>query len=216
MFEEVLSKDAKKSLGLLGQSGLLNSSYLAGGTALALQLGHRYSYDFDFFTPKKFDERILIQRIIELFPDFNLERKDWETILGYFGETRFSLFFYKYPLLFKSHKFLDINVADIKDIAVMKIAAIADRGTKRDFIDLYFIFNEAKIITLEESLKLYDKKFKTLSQNKIHIFKSLVYFEDADREKSPKMIKLVSWPKVKEFFINEQKELAKKFLTFEF
>jgi len=212
MFEKVLSKNAKKSLGLLGQSVLLDSAYLAGGTALALQLNHRYSYDFDFFTPKKFDERILIQRITELFSNFKLERKNRGTILGYFGETRFSLFFYKYPLLFKSHKFLNINVADIKDIAAMKIAAVADRGTKRDFIDLYFIFNEAKIITLEESLKLYDKKFKALPQNKIHIFKSLVYFEDADRDKSPKMIKLVSWSKVKEFFINEQKRLAKKLL----
>ena len=215
MFEKVLSKDAKKSLGLLGQSGLLDSAYLAGGTALALQLDHRYSYDFDFFTPKRFDERILIQRITELFSNFELERKDWGTILGYLGKTRFSLFFYKYPLLFKSHNFLDINVADIKDIAVMKIAAIADRGTKRDFIDLYFIFNEAKIMTLEESLKLYDKKFKALPQNKIHIFKSLVYFEDADRDKSPKMIKSVNWQKVKEFFIDEQKRLAKKLLSFE-
>ncbi|HDP36479.1 MAG TPA: hypothetical protein ENN27_01215, partial [Candidatus Atribacteria bacterium] len=180
MFEEVLSKDAKNSLGSLGKSGLLDSTYLAGGTALALQLGHRYSYDFDFFTPQKFDEEILVQRISEAFPEFSLERKDWGTILGYFGETRFSLFFYKYPLLFKTHKLLDINIAGIKDIAAMKIAAIADRGTKRDFIDLYFIFNEEKIMTLEESLKLYDKKFKALSQNKIHILKSLVYFEDAD------------------------------------
>jgi len=212
MFEEVLSKDAKNSLDLLGKSELLKSAYLAGGTALALQLDHRYSYDFDFFTTEKFNEGILVQRIIETFPEFSLERKDWGTILGYFGGTRFSLFFYKYPLLFKSHKFLNINVADIKDIAAMKIAAIADRGTKRDFIDLYFIFNEAKIITLEEALRLYDKKFKTLPQNKIHIFKSLVYFEDADRDKSPKMIKLVNWQKIKEFFINEQKKLAKKVL----
>jgi len=214
MFEEVLSKDAKNALGLLSQSGLLDAAYLAGGTALALQLNHRYSYDFDFFTPEKFDERILIQRITELFSDFELERKDWGTILGYLGKTRFSIFFYKYPLLFKTHKLLDINIADVKDIAAMKIAAIADRGTQRDFIDLYFIFNEAKIITLEESLKLYDKKFKVLSQNKVHILKSLVYFEDADRDKSPKMIKPVNWPKVKEFFINEQKRLTKKLLTF--
>lgn len=213
MFEEVLSKDAKNSLGSLGQSGLLKSAYLAGGTALALQLDHRYSYDFDFFTPEKFDEGILVQRISEAFPEFSLERKNWGTILGYLGEIRFSLFFYKYPLLFKSHKFLGINIADIKDIAAMKIAAITDRGTKRDFIDLYYIFNEKKIMTLEKSLKLYDKKFKALSQNKIHILKSLVYFEDADRDKSPKMIKLVSWPKVKEFFIGEQKRLAKKLLT---
>jgi len=214
MFEKVLSKDAKNTLGLLGKSGLLDFAYLAGGTALALQLNHRYYYDSDFFTPKKFDERILVQRFAELSSNFELERKDWGTILGYFGETRFSLFFYKYPLLFKTHKFLDINVADIKDIAAMKIAAIADRGTKRDFIDLYFIFNEAKIITLEESLKLYDKKFKALPQNKIHILKSLVYFEDADRNKSPKMIKLVSWSKVKEFFVNEQERLTKKLLSF--
>lgn len=192
MFEKILSKDAKNSLGSLAQSELLKSAYLAGGTALALQLGHRYSYDLDFFTPEKFDERILTQRITELFPNFSLEKKDRGTILGYLGEIRFSLFFYKYPLLFKNHKFLGTNIADIKDIATMKIVTIANRGTKRDFIDLYFIFNEAKIVTLEESLKLYDKKFKALSQNKIHILKSLVYFQDADRDKSPKMIKLVN------------------------
>ena len=215
MFKEVLSEDAKNALGLLGQSGLLDAAYLAGGTALALQLDHRYSYDLDFFTSKKFDERILIQEITELFSNFELERKDWGTILGYLGKTRFSIFFYKYPLLFKTHKFLDINIADIRDIAAMKIAAVADRGTRRDFIDLYYIFNQSKIITLEESLNLYDKKFKVLSQNKVHILKSLVYFDDADRDKSPKMIKSINWQKVKEFFIKEQQKLAKKLLTFE-
>lgn len=212
MFEEVLSRDAKKSLDLLGKSGLLKSAYLAGGTALALQLDHRYSYDFDFFTTEKFDEGILVQRISEAFPGFSLERKDWGTILGYLGKTRFSFFFYKYPLLFKTHNFLGINIADIKDIAAMKIAAIADRGIKRDFIDLYFILHETKIITLEKSLKLYDKKFKALSQNKIHLLKSLVYFEDADKDKSPKMIKSIKWQKVKEFFIEEQKRLTKQLL----
>ena len=213
MFEKVLSRNAKKSLDLLGKSGFLKSAYLAGGTALALQLSHRYSYDFDFFTFKKFDENILVQRFKELFPDFILQRKEWGTILGYLGKTRFSLFFYKYPLLFKTHKFLDITIADIKDISAMKIAAIADRGTKRDFIDLYFILKEAKIMTLEKSLKLYDKKFKVLPQNKVHILKSLLYFENADKDQSPKMIKPIKWPKVKEFFIDEQKRLTKKLLT---
>jgi len=54
MFEQVLSKDAKKSLAVLGKSGLLKNAYMAGGTALALQIGHRVSVDFDFFTPKEF------------------------------------------------------------------------------------------------------------------------------------------------------------------
>ena len=122
-------------------------------------------------------------------------------------------FFYPYPLLFKTHKFLGIEIADIKDIAAMKISAIGDRGTKRDFIDLYFILNEAKVLTLEEAFKLYDKKFKVLSQNKIYLLKSLVYFDNADKDKSPKMIKKVSWQKVKKFFISEQKKLIKKLLV---
>lgn len=48
MYEKVLSKDAKQSLALLGKSGILKSAYLAGGTALALQIGHRYSFVLNF------------------------------------------------------------------------------------------------------------------------------------------------------------------------
>jgi hypothetical protein len=212
MFEKVLSENAKHSLAQLSKGRILKSTYLAGGTALALQIGHRYSYDFDFFTPQKFDEEILVQQIAEIMPDFHLERKSWGTILGYLGESRFSLFFYNYPLLFKTQQLLGVDIADIKDIAPMKIAAIADRGTKRDFIDLYFIFTKTKILTLKEALALYDKKFKSLQQNKIHILKSLVYFEDAERDKLPQMIKQVRWSSVKEFFINEQRKIAKELL----
>ena len=102
--------------------------------------------------------------------------------------------------------------ADIKDIAPMKIAAIADRGTKRDFIDLYFIFAKTKILTLKETLGLYDKKFKALRQNKMHILKSLVYFEDAEKDKLPQMIKQVRWSSVKRFFISEQQKIAEEIL----
>lgn len=212
MFEKVLSKDAKRSLALLAKSEVLKFTYLAGGTAMALQLGHRYSYDFDFFTPEKFDEEILVQRIAEILPDFRLERRSWGTILGYSGETRFSLFFYNYPLLFKTHQLFGIDIADMKDIVPMKIAAIADRGTKRDFIDLYFVFARTKILTLKDALDLYDKKFKALGQNKIHILKSLVYFEDAEKDKLPRMIKKITWSSVKKFFISEQQKIIEEIL----
>ncbi|MGD0977052.1 MAG: nucleotidyl transferase AbiEii/AbiGii toxin family protein [Minisyncoccia bacterium] len=197
MFEQVLPADAKKSLAILGKSGLLNGAYLAGGTALALQIGHRISVDFDFFTPEEFDENILVQRMQKTIPDFKLDRMEWGTILGYIGETRFSLFFYNYPLLFKTHDFMGVKIADIKDIAPMKIAAISDRGTKRDFIDLFFLIEEEKTLTLEEALELYDKKFGLLKQNRIHILKSLVYFDDAEKGGEPKMIKDISWDKIK-------------------
>lgn len=211
MFEEVLSKNAKNALVTIGKIGFFRHFYLAGGTALALQFGHRYSFDFDFFTPRKFNEELMIQNLAKI-PNFKLERKDWQTILAYIGDVRFSLFFYKYPLLANTNKFLNINITDIKDIAPMKIAAIADRGVKRDFIDLYFIFEVKKILTLEEALSLYDKKFKALAQNKFHILKSLVYFKDAEENTLPQMIEKVDWNKVKEFFIEEQKRLTKKII----
>ncbi len=212
MFEEVLSKNESASLAVLGKSGLLADVYMAGGTALALQIDHRFSYDFDFFTPKKFDENMMLQRIKELIPEFKLERVEWRTVLGYIKESRFSLFFYSYPLLFKAHKFLDADIADIRDIAAMKIAAISDRNTKKDFIDLYFIIEEEKILSLKDALKLYDKKFKALKQNQVHILKSLQYFDDAEKEAMPKMIKSVSWQNVKNFFQKEVKNLSKELL----
>lgn len=213
MFEEVLSKNAKASLAALGKSGLLKSSYLAGGTALALWIGHRHSYDFDFFTNKEFAEQMFLKKVTKTFPNFKLERKEQKTILGYIGKTRFSHFYYQYPLIFKTRQYLGINLADPRDIAAMKIAAVSDRGTKRDFVDLYFIFSEEKKMTLAEALKVYDRKFKALRQNKIHILKSLAYFDDAEKEADLKMIKPFSWKKVKDFFIAEQKKITASLLS---
>lgn len=89
MFEEVLSKNAKESLVLLGKSGILDDAYLAGGTALALRMGHRISVDFDFFTRKDFNESLFIKKLVSLPIHFQLERSGKGTILGYINKTRF-------------------------------------------------------------------------------------------------------------------------------
>lgn len=209
MFEKVLSPTAKKSLAVLAEIPVIKSAYLAGGTALALQLGHRYSYDFDFFTAEKFDERTVVQQLAEVLPDFKLEQETWRTVLGFIKNVKFSLFFYKYPLLFPVREFKELKLADAKDIAAMKVAAISDRGTKRDFIDLYFLLKEKHIASIEKALDMYEAKFGKLSQNKFHIIKSLGYFDDAEQEKMPQMIKRVLWKDVKLFFAREQKRIAK-------
>src|SRR3989339_2248804 len=98
MFEETISKQSSKNLALLGSSKILNNAYLAGGTALALQLGHRISYDLDFFTQEEFDEQILLPEIKKI-ANFQLEKISWRTILGNFQGVKFSIFYYKYPLL---------------------------------------------------------------------------------------------------------------------
>ena len=210
MLEKVLPKEAKRSLALLGESGVLKDAYLAGGTALALQLGHRMSVDFDFFSRKEFEERSFVEQITALSVGFKPEKIDWRTVRGYVGKTKFSLFFYDYPLIARPKDYLHISIADIKDIAPMKLLAISDRGLKRDFIDLYFIAVVDKILTLEEIFRLYDLKFKKLQQNKSHILKSLSYFEMTDQP-MPKMLRGIDWREVKKYFEKEAKALAKKF-----
>ena len=205
MFEEVLSKKARECLAVLGKVNLVKNAYLAGGTALALQIRHRISVDFDFFTPKKFNEEIFIRKLLTLPFSFELERSAEGTILGHLSKTRFSLFFYDYPLLEKPRKFLGVNIAGIKDITAMKLAAISHRGAKRDFIDLYFILAKERFFTLEESLTFYERKFKLLSANKLHILKSLVYFADAESDVMPKMIQEVDWREIKVFFEKQVK-----------
>jgi len=126
-------------------------------------------------------------------------------------DIQFSLFFYKHPLLFKTHDFNGIQIADIKDIATMKIVAIAGRGTKRDFVDLYFI-TKNNIFNLQAVFDLLDTKFRASKQAKIHVLKSLTFFEDADKENLPEMIKRANWDKVKVFFIQESKKISRNFL----
>lgn len=102
MFEQVLPKTARVSLALLGRSGLLKDMYLAGGTALALQIGHRVSVDFDFFSKEKFIGEDLVRRLTEVNIGFKLDSFDNRNILGYVNQTKFSLFFYDYPLIAKT------------------------------------------------------------------------------------------------------------------
>ena len=203
MFEEAISKQTAENLVLLGKSKILGSAYLAGGTALALQIGHRISYDLDFFTDQKFKAQIFLKEMSR-FKLYQHERVGWGTILGRLGNVKFSLFYYPYPLLRKPISFKNISIADIADISAMKIAAISERGTKRDFVDLYFILQK---ITLNEVFNFYDRKYQKLSSNSVHIKKSLVYFEDAEKDPTPKMIIPVSWGKVKTFFKKEVKNI---------
>lgn len=179
-------------------------AYLAGGSGLAIHLGHRYSYDLDFFTRKKFQEDSIIQ-LIDQSGRFELERRHWRTILGTFEKVRFSLFYYKYPLLAPPKKILNnINLASLEDIAAMKIAAISDRGTKRDFIDLHFLLSH---FSLKKILKFYDQKYKNLAANRIHILKSLVYFADAEKDTKPEMIQAADWEEIKNLIKEKVKNL---------
>lgn len=209
MFAKTLSPTAQKTLALLGESGLLKKAYLAGGSALALHLGHRYSHDFDFFSRYHLNTQNLVKELSQR-GKFEKEMVSSDTILGVFRGIKFSFFYLEYPLIKKTKSFLNIALADSADIGAMKIAAIVDRGTKRDFVDLYFLVQ--KKYSLEQILAFYEQKYQKLSENVYSILKGLSYFEDAEASQMPSLIEKISWLEVKKLFQKEAVRLGKKYL----
>jgi len=197
MSEKIISEKTKENLEILKKAGLLDDFYLVGGTGLALQLEHRISIDLDFFSQKEFDNQVLLQKIKKL-GDFSLEKEAENTLTGIFNNTRITFLAYEYPRLFPCKEIHNIKIADTKDIACMKISAISSRGSKKDFIDLFFICRQS--ISLEEILKLFEKKYESIDYNMTHILKSLLYFKDAGEEPMPMMLIPVEWGEVKDFF----------------
>ena len=200
MFEETISKQTKNSLEELSNLEAIKQFYLAGGTAMALQLGHRTSLDLDFFTKKNFSEEKLIG-ILKNKGKFKLNKKEEQTIHGVFNGTKVSFIYYPYPLVYKKNRFLGVNLADVRDIACMKLDAVATRGSKKDFIDLYVLFKD--FYSLEKILIVFKKKYKELDYNIMHILKSLIFFDNAEKEPMPKMHFSLTWKIVKDFFKKE-------------
>jgi len=172
VFEDILTEEQQSILEILKRRPFINLFYLAGGTGLALHLGHR-------------------------------EAKDTLTIDLRGTQTCF--FKYDYPLLRPLLTFKQtLKIADIPDIAAMKLSAVSGRGSKKDFIDLFFV---CKRFPLKELLGFLRKKYETISYSEYHILKSLIYFDDAEEEPMPEMIHHINWPEVKAFFIREVKYL---------
>lgn len=197
-------------MGLLGPI-LPPKTYLAGGTALTLHLNHRTSFDLDLYTPNKFNEQQIVHKFEAEIPDFKFISQGWQTVIGISKDTEISLFFYQYNLLQDTLPFQSIQVASIEDIASMKLEAIAGRGLKRDFFDLYSIC-QLKEFSLKHIIKLAVKKYNRESCDLPHLFKSLVYFDDAQIK--PERAKIVDdkWQEVKKFFVQETQKLLPEFL----
>jgi len=207
MFTKTLLPDTLRAIQLISGFPEIKKAYLAGGTALALHIGHRISVDLDFFTQEEFNETETSTKLATL-PEFVQDGTVKWTVWGKIGETKFSMFYYKYPLLEDTLSFEGIRLASLSDIAAMKIHAIEDRGTRRDFVDVYFL---SKKYTLEEMLDFYQKKYAVLEDHLYSILRSLDYFEDAEAESQmPRMKINVAWEEIKEYFRKETRRLTEK------
>lgn len=193
-----------KKLGFLKEF----SFYLAGGTGLALQMGHRKSFDFDFFTNKDFipEELSTITRKHKLLIEEEMRRH--ETLHCILEGVNTSFIFYDGLLIFPTLEFNSLDIADWRDIITEKLRTVADRGQRKDFYDLYFGVQKLGIDNIVESA--YKKFGKNI--NYFHLLKGLTYFKDAEKNPEPMVMdKKVSWSDVRQFFVNQVKDFEKAF-----
>jgi len=180
---------------------------LAGGTALAIQLGHRVSHDLDFFTLEDFNIDNAIAAIRKTGLPYRITSEGDGTLNAEIDGIKVSLLRFDHPFLETPLLVDGIPVAGILDIAAMKVIAISQRGLKRDFVDLYFILREKPFHRIAEHMV---KRFGPERVPPLHIGKSLVYFADADGNPEPAYIKgkAVKWVEVKKFFQQHVKQFV--------
>ena len=207
MFDGVLRENDHRVLKALPDS-IIEDFYLAGGTGLALQIGHRYSNDFDFFSERDFNNEFL-KSSLRGIGKFDLFQDAKGTLEGAVENTRISFFQYKYPLVEEWMSYEDVHLASIEDIALMKLSALSSRGSRKDFIDLYCMKDK---FTWETFVHRFEIKYKDSGYNIYHMIKSMAYFNDAEDEPMPKMIWPCDWNEVKRYFSEVQMTLEKRFL----
>ena len=206
MCEQVISAKTKRLLESLDKIEIIKNFYLAGGTALALQLGHRKSIDLDLFSEKDFSTEEL-KTVLSQVGKLKVYSEEERTLNANLNGVKISFLGYKYKMLFPLIKYGgNLKLADTRDIACMKIDAISSRGSKKDFIDLYFLL---KKYPLKKILGLFSKKYKDIKYSQLHILKSLIYFQDAERDPLPVMLEDISWSKIKKELQRNVKEFVK-------
>lgn len=169
----------------------LKETRLVGGTALALQLGHRTSVDLDIFGHITLAPLELRSLLAESF-DISIINESRSINIYDLQDVKVDFVNYQYEWIDEIVKEDGIRLAGIKDIAAMKIAAIIGRGTKKDFVDLYSLL---KHFSLQQILDLYMQKYPDGSL--FIAIKSLAYFDDAESNPMPYMFDNISWSEIK-------------------
>jgi hypothetical protein len=205
VFREILTYSQQTLLGLLSRIAEIRTFYLAGGTALALHLGHRRSRDFDFFRVKEFTPQDLLSVLRET-GELEVLLEAAGTLTVALRGVPTSFFRYDYPLLRPLHESpWSLPLADPEDIAAMKLAALAGRGSRKDFVDLYF--HARRIAPLEHTFERFREKYRGVSVDPYHLLRSLTFFDDAEAEAMPDLLVQVTWDEIKAFFRAEAARL---------
>jgi hypothetical protein len=191
----------------IGEQLFSHRFYLAGGTALSLQIGHRRSVDFDFFSVKdEVDEKSRNEIIagISSYPTQIIESVGGNLLILVDG-IRVGFFSYGYPLIDEPIRCENALLASLNDIGLMKCDALISRGSRKDFYDLYYI---SRYIEVSQLLQLGEKKYPLFRDFPLMVLESITLFDNADRDVQPELIDYVPWERVKQFFIEQARLLS--------
>lgn len=207
VYWQTVTPTMREVLRFIGRQPFSQRFYLAGGTALALRLGHRRSIDLDFFSATDEVTRPTRQEILTALTTLSpqaIEDVDGNLLLEVSG-MHVGFFGYGYPLLEPIDSLEQIALASLVDIGLMKLDALISRGSRKDFYDLYFIAQQISLPTLlqfGQTKYLYARDFELMA------VESLVLFENADRDIQPTMLVEVAWAEVRQFFIEQAQALG--------
>lgn len=197
LYLETVESSTLELLKKLQRLPVLEQTRLVGGTALALQLGHRKSIDLDFFGTVDCEAEYLRESIAGI-ASLTILKESPHIHIYIVDGIKVDIVNYKYPWLDDVVLEQGLRLASVSDIAAMKITAIIGRGTKKDFIDIAFLLHH---FSLEEILHFYAAKYNDSSV--FMAMKSLAYFDDAEIDPMPDMFVNQSWQQVKAYILSK-------------
>ena len=210
IFWNALAPETRTAFEAVAQLPAPRDFYLAGGTALALQIGHRISFDFDFFSssnPLGAVERAVLARDLQRIQPSIIRRESDEQLYATIMGVEVSFVYQHHPLLSPTIDVSGVATAQPTDIGLMKLSAIKDRGTRRDFVDLYCMRQVAPLKTL---FQLLPQKYNDRPDFTVHLAYALRYFEDAEADtRTLHMLSKVNWTAVKKYCTEGSRLLSK-------
>jgi Nucleotidyl transferase AbiEii toxin, Type IV TA system len=211
---EALTPKTREAYHQVARLPFIKNFYLAGGTGLALHMGHRFSVDLDLFSTEETavgpDQRDAMRMLLD-DSSLSIFHDNDGTFVATWQEVGIS--FFRLPLypLVQSPVLLDgIPLATVPEIGAMKLAAIIDRGTRKDMVDLYYLL---QTVSLETIFEVASVKYARVRSFPISAIRALAYYTDAEALPMPRMLDRTPWSKMKNFLEHQALEAGRKRLS---
>lgn len=203
MHLEALNEEGKKLFPFFKK---FSDFYLAGGTALALQIAHRISVDFDFFSQSEIPKNLL-DELKEVFSQYqiNVSVNNSEELTLFISETKITFVKYPFPVIKPFSEYQGVKLLNIQEIGATKAYVIGRRGDFKDYVDLYYILSEGHS-SLDEIISLAEEKYQSEFNSRLFL-EQLIYSEDIEESQLVFLKKPAAKKELEKFFDKVVKDI---------